>query len=76
LAAPRLIRLKLQPMAFGRVAQLQFKMMCERPPAAFGGSPPHGGGEYVISRSERGGRSHIILKLELVAMICRRSAAE
>jgi hypothetical protein len=22
--------------------QLQFKMMCERPPAAFGGSPPHG----------------------------------
>ncbi len=27
----------------------QFKMMCERPPAAFGGSPPQGGGEYVIS---------------------------
>jgi hypothetical protein len=32
-------------MAFGRVAQLQFEMACERPPAAFGGSPPHGGGE-------------------------------
>jgi hypothetical protein len=30
-------------MAEGRVAQLQFKMMCERPPAAFGGSPPHEG---------------------------------
>jgi hypothetical protein len=29
-------------MAFGRVAQLQFEMACERPPAAFGGSPPHG----------------------------------
>jgi hypothetical protein len=26
--------------AFGRVAQLQFKRACERPPAAFGGSPP------------------------------------
>jgi hypothetical protein len=23
----------------------QFKMVCEQPPAAFGGSPPHGGGE-------------------------------
>src|SRR5262245_32633748 len=27
---------------FGRVAQPQFQMVCERPPAAFGGSPPHG----------------------------------
>src|SRR5262245_22004758 len=26
-------------------AQSQFQMRCERPPAAFGGSPPHGGGE-------------------------------
>ena len=29
----------------GHVAQLQFEMVCERPPAAFGGSPPHGGGD-------------------------------
>jgi hypothetical protein len=28
---------------FRAVAQLQFEMVCERPPAAFGGSPPHGG---------------------------------
>jgi len=44
--------------------------VCERPPAAFGGSPPHGGGEIKKSsslplvrgrreRSERGGRSHM-----------------
>src|SRR5262245_32955122 len=30
---------------FEPVAQLQFEMTCDRPPAAFGGSPPHGGGE-------------------------------
>jgi hypothetical protein len=29
----------------GRVAQLQFEMACERPPAAFGGSPPQREGE-------------------------------
>jgi hypothetical protein len=23
----------------------KIQMVCERPPAAFGGSPPHGGGE-------------------------------
>jgi len=28
--------------ALGRVAQPQFQIVCERPPAAFGGSPPHG----------------------------------
>src|SRR5262249_36809359 len=39
------------------VAQRQFKMICERPPAAFGGSPPRGGEK---ERSERGGHSYII----------------
>jgi len=28
-----------------RFAAQKFEMVCERPPAAFGGSPPHGGGE-------------------------------
>jgi hypothetical protein len=31
----------------GAAAKLQFKMVCERPPAAFGGSPPHGGENKV-----------------------------
>ena len=33
-------------------------MVCERPPAAFGDSPPREGRR---ERSERGGRSHTIL---------------
>src|SRR5262249_1002530 len=50
-------------------------MVCERPPAAFGGSPPHEGEINACNvrgfilplvrgrreRSERGGRSHTIL---------------
>ena len=67
-AAPRLISVRYFNHGLRRVAHLKFKMMCERPPAAFGGSPPHGGGESLISpsvrgrleQSERGGRSHTI----------------
>jgi hypothetical protein len=34
-------------MCFSRGAQ--FKMVCERPPAAFGGSPPHEGENNLIA---------------------------
>jgi hypothetical protein len=34
-----------QPRSGRRATQLQFETACERPPAAFGGSPPHGGGD-------------------------------
>src|SRR5262245_42857670 len=68
------IRLEITP-APAVVVRPEFQMVCERPPAAFGGSPPHGGGElssHVAAvnlplvrgrreRSERGGRSHTIL---------------
>src|SRR5215475_10441155 len=44
-------------------------MVCERPPAAFGGSPTEGENKINLplvrgrrERSERGGRSHTILK--------------
>src|SRR5262249_40637037 len=53
-------------MSCGRdisAAERQFQMVCERPPAAFGGSPPHGGENKANlslvrgrrERSERGG---------------------
>src|SRR5262245_61376270 len=35
--------------ADGCVGQLQFQMVCERPPAAFGGCPPQGGENGVVS---------------------------
>ena len=38
-------RRQIVATAFGRVAQLEFETVCERRPAAFGGSPPYGGGE-------------------------------
>jgi hypothetical protein len=34
----------MDPASAGRF-ELQFEMASERPPAAFGGSPPHRGGE-------------------------------
>jgi hypothetical protein len=34
-----------------QLAEAEFKMVCERPPAAFGGSPPHEGENKVISPS-------------------------
>src|SRR5262249_18933696 len=35
--------------AFGRLAQPRFQMVFERPPAAFGGSPPHGGENKALT---------------------------
>jgi hypothetical protein len=49
-----------EPRSGRRATQLQFETACERPPAAFGGSPPHGGGEWPSLPLVRG-RSHIIL---------------
>jgi hypothetical protein len=47
---------------FSHVAQLQFKMMCERPPAAFDGSPPREG--ETRAKRARGSLTHH-LKLQL-----------
>src|SRR5262249_32461497 len=57
----------------------RFEMAYERPPAAFGGSPPHEGENKhnlpIVrgrrERSERGGRSHSISNRS-----CRRSAVQ
>ena len=62
-----------QTTAFGRVAQHRFEVVCERPPAAFRRlSPSQRGRIFNLplvrgrrERSERGGRSHTILKLQL-----------
>jgi len=55
-AAPRLIRPTIQSTACGRVAQPQFQMVCERPPAAFGGSPPRQ--EETRAKRARGSLTH------------------
>ena len=37
--------------------KLDFAMVCERPPAAFGGSPPVSGGEWLYCPPWKGGVS-------------------
>src|SRR5689334_8053736 len=72
-AATQLIRRAIQTTAFGRVAQHRFEVVCERPPAAFRRlSPSQRGRLFNLplvrgrrERSERGGHSHTILKLQL-----------
>jgi hypothetical protein len=45
---------------FGCVPQLRFEMVCERPPAAFGGSPPHREGENKVISPSWGVALHTI----------------
>src|SRR5215813_6348503 len=42
----------------GTLAQLKFEMACERPPAACGGSPPHGGENKSNLPIVRGSLTH------------------
>jgi hypothetical protein len=64
-----------QTTAFGLVAQPQFEMMRERPPAAFGGSPPREGEiKYFPPREGEaaeaaGGRSHTISLIRVFLLL-------